>query len=184
MAFGNAYDNLDDAAAAAMYMVARQPRVQGQEYMTLLVQGEDGKIRREAFQTSGDPDHSSWAGRPSGKIVGVVHNHPANKVGDKYAGTNFSLQDMDTARSLGVPSYVAAMEPSKTSSPKSQERKYRPDGPNAKAKTAVPGEQFLAQIPIDEMLEYMARSSPMTRAYLDRKKANAANPMVAASEKK
>src|SRR5690554_6546080 len=95
--FGQGYEQIDDAAAAALMLLARQPRADKQEYMGLLVRDpETGLVYRTDFQTQGSRDSSAWTGFPGGQIVGLVHNHPAPRVGDRYPATHFSGTDVNT----------------------------------------------------------------------------------------
>lgn len=183
MPFGKGYDNIDDAAAAALMALAFQPRVQGQEYMTVLVKDpQTGLYRREAFQTQGNSHASEWTGRPSGPLAGLVHSHPAPGVGDRYASTSFSAADVNTQRETQVPSYVAAMDfAPHGKSQTSQDRKY---SSTSRAKAAGPsaGEEFLAQFPIEELIAHIDRRNAFTQAAAATRK-RGANPLTAALEK-
>lgn len=177
--FGKGYDNIDDAAAAALMALSFQPRVKNQEYMGLLVQDPvTGQIYRTGFQTEGKQMSSSWTGTPDGRVVGVAHNHPMPRAKDRYPHTNFSLADIDTATDLKVPSYIAAMQ----SVGPSQDRKFVQTGGITGGGAGAPGQEFLAQFPIDEMLQQMARTNPMTAAYLQQKRAGGdLSPIAAAA---
>lgn len=155
--FGGEYDNIDDAAAGALLVNEYQPNARKQEYMTLLVRDpRTGKIRREAFQTQGNEVSSQWSGYPQGQIVGIVHNHPAYREGKKYPGFFLSNQDLNTARQMQVPSYIAAMQP--PGHGPADTRTYNPPkGATSKLNVEIPGEQFLAQYPIEEMKMIMAQ---------------------------
>lgn len=182
MPYGKGYDNLDDAAAAALFMLSLQPRVQGQEYMTLLVRDPStGMIRREAFQTQGQRDRSAWTGHPEGQVEGVVHSHPPPRTGDKYRSTMFSAADIGTAHDLGKPSYIAAMGYApEGQTPVSQDRRYTPQGRPAPRPMA--GEEFLAQFPIEELIAHIDRRSAFTQAAAAARAKG--NPMrLAAAEK-
>lgn len=152
--YGKGYDNVDDAAAAALMMLGYQPRVQNQEYMGMIVKNQsDGKYYRTDFQTQGSRDTSSWRGYPGGKVSAIVHSHPAKGLMDRYPHTDFSTTDVDMANQLKVPNYIAAM--GQDGQP-SQERKYV-QGENESVRGGAQGNQFLAEIPIDEMKAMWAR---------------------------
>jgi hypothetical protein len=174
--FGLGYDVADDAAAAALMALARQPRASEQEYMGMIVQDPStGKFYRTGFQTDGSRTSSSWTGIPYGAPAGVVHNHPAARTGNRYPSTHFSMPDVDTARGMGVPSYITTPQ---QGAPITAQRKYAPD---RKTQAVAPqaGEEFLAQFPIEEFLQQIALTSPMMRAYLASKR-QTANPLTAA----
>lgn len=158
--YGKGYDHVDDAAAAALMALNYQPRVGDQEYMGLLVEGPDGKIYRSDFQTQARAHSSEWSGIPLGRPVGIVHNHPKQQIGDRYSSTYFSNQDANTAYALQAPSYIAAIQHNAPSA----DRKL--DAPPHRTAGVKPGNEFLAQFPIDEMLQQQARTNPLTAAYL------------------
>lgn len=164
--FGKGYDNIDDAAAAALTLIERQPRAEGAEYMALLVRDPNtGKIYRTDLQTQGKRGTSSWQGYPDGEIVGVVHNHPAPTRNDRYPATMFSGTDIGTATQLGgVPSYIAAMRDSGRG-PRSDHRRL-PKDTSPDRTSPIEGEQFLAQIPIDLIFQLMARDNPLLASIL------------------
>lgn len=183
--YGRGYEHVDDAAAAALMALEFQPRVDGQEYMGLLVKDpETGLTYRTNFQTKGSRDSSEWTGYPDGKVVGVAHNHPAPRTGQNYPGTHLSVQDLNTARQMGVPSYVAAVAELKGGrrAPASQV-KYTP---NTKTKATAPraGEELLAQFPIEEFLQFIAakRSREYPTAARIIAERNSRNPLLAAEE--
>lgn len=152
--FGQPYDNVDDAAAAALLALSMQPRVDMQEYMALLVKEQNGKFRRTEFQTQRDPNTSSWEGRPEGSVAGIVHNHPAQKLGDLYPQTMFSREDLLTSEKFKNPSYIAAIKRGEPS----QDRVYSPTGVQPKEiKGPAEGQQFLAQYPIEELKMQIAK---------------------------
>jgi proteasome lid subunit RPN8/RPN11 len=155
--YGKGWDNLDDAAGAALYLLAQQPRAHEQEYMGLLFQDpKDGKYYRTGFQTQGRREQSSWTGSPEGRIAGVVHNHPQRKTGDVYPPNHFSDTDVKSADTYGENSYIVAAEPNK---PVPDQRLYAP----GRTRTYRPGslrdpsglrhslgEEFLSEFPMDE----------------------------------
>lgn len=146
--FGGHYDTPEDAAAAALLAIEYAPRAANQEYMTLLVEDPTTKrIRREAMQTQGSATKSEWSGYPQGPIRGLVHNHPVPRQGARYRHTMFSQEDINSARLLQVPAYVAAMQEKGAAS----NRLYQPTRNRALATQPIEGEEFLAQYPIEEL---------------------------------
>jgi len=176
--YGQGYDNIDDAAAAALMALSYQPHADLQEYIGVLVQDPiTGKIYRSGFQTQGSNNTSSWTGYPGGKIIGIAHTHPTEHKGNRYPSTNFSVTDVNQARKIGEPSYVTT--PSRAGP--NADLKYTPETKDVASKP-VPGQEFLAQFPIEEMLQQMARTNPMTAAYLQQKKAGGdLSPIAAAA---
>jgi hypothetical protein len=150
--YGKGYDHLDDAAAAALMRLSVQPRWADQEYMGLLIKGEDGKYYRTNFQTQGSRHSSEWTGYPGGQVAGVVHNHPASRSGNKYPSTHFSPEDINTARSMNVPSYVTT--PQHLSIP--AQVRHTPDR-KTNATQPIAGEEFLAEFPWEEFKQHMMR---------------------------
>lgn len=125
---------LDDAAAAALFMLAleRNPR---REHIGLLYE-QDGTLRRTPTQTQGNNSKSS--GRfeiPQGSARGIFHNHPDPK---EYGAERFSPDDIETAKGTGLPSYISAGH---------RVRRYDP----STGKT----EDVLGQIPIDEFRSHL-----------------------------
>lgn len=164
--YGKGYEHVDDAAAAALMALEFQPRVRNQEYMGLLIRDpQTGLVYRTDFQTQGARLSAEWQGHPDGQAVGVAHNHPARAINAQgYPGTFFSPGDQATAAGMKVPSYVAAMERSGTA----QQRRLRTDKNIGKPRE---GEEFLAQFPIDEFLQYIAakrsRENPIAAAIIN-----------------
>lgn len=153
--YGNPYNTVDDAAAAALMALGYQPRVHNQEYMGMIVKNPaDGKYYRTDFQTQGDRMNSSWRGYPGGQVAAIVHSHPAQQMGDKYPHTDFSSSDVSSADQLHVPNYIAAMQPD--GSP-SQERRYT-QGESKPLTYGAQGDRFLAEYPIDEQLQFIERN--------------------------
>ena len=107
--------------------------------------------------------------------VGVAHNHPQPRAKDRYPSDRFSAQDVTTASDMKVPSYIAAMQ----GVGPSQDRKFVQTGGLGGMQQ---GEELLAQFPIEEMLQQMARTNPLTAAYLQQKRAQGdTNPIAAAA---
>lgn len=128
---------LDDAAAAALWPIMAAPV----EHIGLLYAHDNG-IR--ATETASQDNAGKTRGRlavPAGSLRGLFHNHPPRKksretMGDKDKDrVKFSEQDIQQARRLGVPSYIAAGH---------KLRRYDP----STGKT----EDVLAEIPIDVIL--------------------------------
>ena len=143
--YGEQYDALDDAAEAALYQLSKQPRLAEQEYIAMLVRNLAGKYQRSEFQTQGTKDRSEFVGTPDGEMAGQVHNHTPNSPGDRYPNTSFS--PLDIAATEGkYPNYILAVGSGKQlKSPLQGEE-------------AVPGQEYLAQIPIKEIKQRIARS--------------------------
>ena len=159
--YGKGYDNVDDAAAAALMWLAHQPRNSNQEYMGLLFQDPtDQKYYRTEFQTEGKHDTSSYTGAPDGRIAGIVHNHPPQRAGDHYPSTDFSFTDAATAEANKVPSYIVGLGVSGDA-----DRKFVPKGDltPGQIKTLAQrlggehGQPFLAQFPIEEFKIFLMR---------------------------
>lgn len=156
--FGGEYDHINDAAAAAALVASFQPRVAKQEYMTVLVEDpKTKKIRRAAFATDGSATGSSYPLyrnkkgeyflKDGSRVVGLLHTHPPAKPGDKYPVTSFSDTDVNTAIDGMVPSFVAGM-PDRPPNQPTQSSVYHPRPSHRNS--IQPGEQYLAQFPIDE----------------------------------
>lgn len=158
--YGKQYDTLEDAAAAALFRLGRQPRVRDQEYMGLLFQDPDtGKYFRGEFKTSGKRNTVSAAFEPLGTLAGIVHTHPTDRHGDRVPNTYFSDTDIRTAEELGVPSFIAAMKKPSEGGWPSNDVRLTDERKTVQAlgmvhKTA-PGEEFLAQFPWEEFKEYL-----------------------------
>ena len=129
---------LDDAAAAALWALRNEPTEQ------------IGLLYRMAGGVQATPTHTQRSGAqargvfqiPSGALLGVFHNHPPRRgrrrdsmIGSDADRATFSRDDVEQAKRLGVPSYIAA-------GPKL--RRYDP----ATGRT----EDVLAMIPIDEIM--------------------------------
>jgi len=104
-----AYDSLADAIYYAAQQTAEMGAA-GAEYMAGVYRGEDG---RYAFlpPIGGDSDRKvkGKIRYPKGAaLMALVHNHPevrAAKERDRNAH-EFSLDDIDQARQLGIPSFI------------------------------------------------------------------------------
>jgi hypothetical protein len=170
--YGKGYEHVDDAAAAALMLLERQPRAKDQEYMGLLVRDpETGLVYRTEFQTAGERHTSSWRGTPDHPVAGIVHNHPTMRPHDKTPHTEFSPADLGTAAQLGTPSYVTAMMPKGVARQVKLGRQRKTyDMITDKKQTGV-GEEFLAQFPIEEFMQYIARErrakNPIAAAIID-----------------
>lgn len=117
---------LDDAAAAALYSLARAPY----EHVGVMYQ-DGGSISRTAPRSQRSRGRASGAFKiPAGSLRGLYHNHPP----DSADGERLSPKDVMNAKGLGVPSYISAGD---------KVLSYDP----ATGKT----EEVLAQIPIEEI---------------------------------
>lgn len=133
---------LDDAAAAALAFIdLNKPR--SFEHLGLLYeQGE--AIRRTDTRSSNDRE--SARGRfavPSGSLRGLFHNHPLGPYENsrRTPRAQFSPDDVEQARALGVPSYISAGD---------RVMRYDPD--------TGASEEVLAQFPMDEFRAYLMRT--------------------------
>ena len=147
---------LDDAAAAALWLIGPQPH----EHVGVLYQQGDPIV---ASPTRSTRDRGKAGGRfsiPSGSLRALFHNHPpvstagrsrtftgATGRGDERAA--FSVADSLNADRLRVPSYISAGD-----------RIFRYDPHTGQTK------EVLAQIPIDVILANVALRNPLARAYL------------------
>lgn len=136
-------DNLDDAAAAALWLLRNATR----EEIGLLYESQQG-IERTPTQDSGDTRRAG--GRfaiPPGSLRGIFHNHPPRELGRGARGAEdpereqFSGDDTRQARELGVPSYISAGD---------KVLRYDP----STRKT----EEVLAEFPMDEFRAYLMRT--------------------------
>jgi hypothetical protein len=126
---------LDDAAAAALYALAREPR----EHMGALYADGD-RIGRTGTVTSGGKGGVKGSlSVPAGMLRALFHNHPTSKAGDAERA-RFSPDDRAQANRLGVPSYIAAGD---------RIRRYAPGEGES---------DVLAQFPIEEMRAYLMRA--------------------------
>jgi hypothetical protein len=190
--FGKGYENVDDAAAAALRFIERQPQADQIEYLGLIYQDpSDGKFYRTGLRTSGQKGSvrgASFNDVPKEWLRGMVHNHPVPGRDSRFLNNEFSDTDAETATRLGIPTYVTGMQKQGLSQDRvlplegRAPRKQVPGSDlSGNRRYSVPGQEFLAQIPIEEQLEAMARTSPMMRAYLAAKqRGTAPNPLTAA----
>jgi hypothetical protein len=161
--YGKGWDNIDDAAAAALMLLAHQPRVDNQEYMGLLVKGADGKYYRTALQTQGKRTASEWRGYPDGRLAGIVHNHPVEDEDNShgYGPQVFSDTDVNMARENNVPSYIAKMVagglPVESRYTPGVSGTFRAPGPGKRPVELAIGDQFLAEFPWEEFKQHMMR---------------------------
>jgi hypothetical protein len=142
---------LDDAAFAALLMLGLgQPTI---EHVGLLYQNAEGGVNRTATVTRRDSRRASGAfSIPAGSLRGLFHNHPTIKLRGAIGtddASSFSTKDIAESKRLGVPSYISAGN---------DVRRY---DPSTNQTTDV-----LAQFPIKEMLQHIARRNPIMAAYL------------------
>lgn len=172
--YGKGHEHLDDAAAAALFMLGLQPKASGREYMGMLIQDpNDGKYYRTGFQTDGNRSSSSYRGVYRDKdgpvtedgypVRGIVHNHPAERGGEWIPNTHFSPNDISTREALSnVPSYVAAMNPSKQKGWRSNDVVMGEDRASFRDTNGIvetaPGEEFLGEFPWEEFKQHLMRT--------------------------
>lgn len=129
------YENLDDAAAAALFMLGLQkdPRT---EHLGALF-GDDMQATPNTVDGNGQHVHGTLS-LPHGSVLDALfHNHPAAGASDAERA-KFSIDDLSMARRLGVPSYIDAGD---------RIRKFDP----ASGKTS----DVLAAFPWDEYRSYL-----------------------------
>lgn len=132
-------DALDDAAVAALWTL----RGAGVEHLGLLY--DDGGIRRTPTQSRNARNASRGAFEiPTGSLRGLFHNHPLPKnPRARQNAARFSYDDIDQAKRLGVPSYIAVGD---------DVRRFDPGAAGDR------GEEVLARFPIEEMRAYLMRT--------------------------
>lgn len=131
---------LDDAAAAALFALARTPT----EQIGALYADGSGFGRTATVSSGMKGGVRGSLSVPTGALRALFHNHPSSKAGDTERA-RFSPDDKAQAKRLGVPSYISAGD---------RIRRYEP----GKGETDV-----LAQFPWDElrrniMVEILKRS--------------------------
>lgn len=164
--FGQPYDRIEDAAAAAAMLLQRQPRAEEIEYIALLLQNpETGKFFRSDFQTQYERNSANYSGGiPSGSLRGMIHNHPVPSRGAAHSHTKFTPTDVTNTAGRDLAGFLVPMEgPGKGGllqlGKESRKMGRHRGGP-------VEGEKVLAQIPIEELLQFHARRNPLMAAYL------------------
>lgn len=136
-------DQMDDAAAAALWRIARAGD-SGVEHVGALYDS-DGSIARTDPVSSGQGSKVRAALKiPAGSLRGLFHNHPEAAPSRRNfrsfgGGDEFSDDDKATARRLGVPSYIAT--------PGGVVKRF---DPNTGETTEV-----LAQFPMDEYKKHL-----------------------------
>lgn len=131
--------NLDDAATAALWALARElePR---REHIGLLYDTPSGIDRTPTRDAGGTRRAAGTFSIPGGTLRGIFHNHPPREIGrgardrEDKERADFSGDDTLQARSLGVPSYISVDQ---------QIFRYDP-------KTRLI-EEVLGQIPVEEI---------------------------------
>lgn len=103
-------DVLDDAAVAALYRIANEPR----EHIGLLYE-QGGTIASTPTAATGASSAKGTFAIPAGSLRGLFHQHPENVKAargiqgqNQTARTDFSRDDINQAQKVGVPSYIAA----------------------------------------------------------------------------
>lgn len=100
---GTKYKTLDEAAQAFCNKIAGPPHGWEHEQGGIIVQAPDGSYQLSTA-VPGVHDALNFAAQfPKGyKLAGLVHSHPTTE----HSGQYFSRTDMETAKQLGVPSYI------------------------------------------------------------------------------
>lgn len=133
------YNDLDNAAAAALFMLARQQDVQRYEHIGLLYQDGE-KIGRTPTASRHEQEHVKGTFRiPSGSLRALFHNHPTPRGWLPSMTRQFSDEDKIQAQQVGVPSYIGTSE--------HEVRRYDP--------TTGETTDVLAEFPIDEFRSYL-----------------------------
>lgn len=137
-------DALDDAAAAALWMLSleQDPR---REHIGLLYETPAG-LERTPTRDTGDTRRAGGTfAIPSGSLRGLFHNHPPREFGRGARGAEdderatFSGDDALQARTLGVPSYISADN--------NRVLKYDPSSKKT--------DEVLAEFPMEEFRAYL-----------------------------
>lgn len=175
--YGLGYDNLDDAAAAALAAIARQPRADEQEYLAALVQNPDtGKFFRSNIVTSGErstvsSDAAAQMQVFKGTLRALAHVHPRPTNKGKFLNTNLSDADAATGTQFKVPMYLTAFPKSgnvTTDKVLPVNDRANPvgytDPGTGKQRNYVPGNNFLAQFPIEELIQSIDQRNAFARA--------------------
>lgn len=100
---------VDQAAAAALQEIAAMPAAVDVEFVALLYQAPDGTVGVTDYQGQAAEGKSSWTGRVPGKIVGIVHNHPALQYREPRRAMTFSQTDVKSAIAFDVPIYLVVV---------------------------------------------------------------------------
>lgn len=136
-------DQLDDAAAAALWQLRAKP----QEEIGLLYRGLNGVERTPTQSRGGTRRAGGSFAIPPGSLRAIFHNHPAREIARGARGSKdverdaFSGDDTLQARTLGVPSYISAGD---------RVMRYDPSTRGT--------EEVLAQFPIDEWRSHIMRT--------------------------
>ncbi len=187
--FGDAYDDVNDAAEAASTALARQPSVNNSEYAALLVRDQNGKFLRTRFNTANmagqAPIDELFNELEPGQVpVGVIHNHPGGPLA-KFDPTFLSEADSGIGKGVKTSNgqtgplsmYLLAKGQTRLGSDL-WKRTIGPDRIPASFQSTRP---ILAQIPIHEIVQYLDSRSPFARAAAA-VRASRLNPMTAALE--
>lgn len=155
--FGQGYEHINDAAAAALMMIARQPGATGREFAPLLVRNPQGLIQRSQMaignETGATVDPALAGGNP---IVGLAHNHPSGSP---------IFSPADVAASRFGPVFLRPMGGG------SPDQKFTPGESETMRLVGVDepvgvGDPFLAQFPIEEFLQLIGRDNPLVNALI------------------
>lgn len=128
------YDNLDDAAAAALFAIRNAPT----ENMGALYALGNGYARTSMITRGRGAAVRGELQVPQGMLRALFHNHPSVPGADAERA-KFSPNDKAQANRLGVPSYIAAGD---------KVMRY------ANGRT----EEVLAEFPTDEWRSYIMRT--------------------------
>lgn len=105
------FNTLEDAAAAARFVLVRKEEADSNEFIGLLFQDPDtGKFKFTDLHNQGKEAKAKGRFRiPKGSLRGIIHNHAAGfKTIDDLK--NLSNDDVHLARKLNVPSFISTSD--------------------------------------------------------------------------
>lgn len=147
------YDNVNDAAAAALMRINRLPHANEREYIGLIYEDpETGKFLFTDPQTRNREGKTRGKFRiPKGSLRGFIHNHPEG--GNDRHRDRLSEDDVNMSRQLGVPSFIGVGNELFMFSGKTRGRMGLT-------------EPVLAKIPVPELKSEMQKRQLLARALL------------------